>query len=347
MNSMYPVKEEYLGLSSSQSGDDLPRIPQPQPMEGLHDTGPPPFLAKIFDMMGDPSTNHIVSWSRGGSSFIVWDPQAFSMYLLPRFFKHNNFSSFVRQLNTYRFRKIHPDRWEFANEGFLRGQRHLLTNIRRRKAASQPVASQKLVGEHCVGDGMFEMHEEVDSLRRDKQVLMMELVKLRQQQQNNRAYLKAMEQRLQCTEIKQRQMMAFLARAMQNPSFVEQLVLQKENRKELEEAITKKSRRPIDQGHTSICVGESSRGREGPNPIKIEPLEFGDYGFEVSELEVLAMEMQGMGRGKRELEEMQDELESQGCLDKEFDERFWEELFSGRFEEELGITGLKVMKMKM
>lgn len=107
MNPYYVVKEEYSGpSSSSQSGNNqLPSstvmAPAPQPMEGLHDTGPPPFLTKTYEMVDDPGTNHIVSWSRGGGSFVVWDPHAFSSGLLPRHFKHNNFSSFVRQLNTY------------------------------------------------------------------------------------------------------------------------------------------------------------------------------------------------------------------------------------------------------
>ncbi|KAJ7977339.1 Heat shock transcription factor [Quillaja saponaria] len=339
MNSMYPVKKECLGSSSLQSGSDPPMIPQPQPMEGLHDTGPPPFLTKTFDMVDNPTTNHIVSWSRGGSSFIVWDAQAFSMSLLPKYFKHNNFSSFVRQLNTYGFRKIDPDRWEFASEGFRRGQRHLLRNIRRRKTASQLVITSQQAADHCVEVGRFGMDEEIDSLRRDKQVLMMELVKLRQQQQNTRAYLQAMEKKLRGTEIKQQQMMAFLARAMQNPTFLQNLALQKEKRKELEEAITKKRRRPIDHGHSIFGVGESSRGGQGSNPIKSEPLELGDYGYEVSELEVLAMEMQGLGRGRREQEEGKEELELPGRLDKELDEGFWEELFSQRFEVDLSILG--------
>jgi hypothetical protein len=73
----------------------------PKPMEGLHDPGPPPFLTKTYDMVDDSDTDLIVSWSATNNSFVVWDPHAFATVLLPRHFKHNNFSSFVRQLNTY------------------------------------------------------------------------------------------------------------------------------------------------------------------------------------------------------------------------------------------------------
>ncbi|XP_057964549.1 heat stress transcription factor A-7a-like [Malania oleifera] len=327
MNSPYLVKEEYAGGSSSGSGEPAV-VPPPRPMEGLHDTGPPPFLNKTFEMVDNPTADHIVSWSRAGSSFVVWDPHAFSANLLPRYFKHNNFSSFVRQLNTYGFRKIDPDRWEFANEGFLRGQKHLLKTIKRRKSHSQAILPPAAAAGPCVEVGLFGLDGEVDRLRRDKQVLMLELLKLRQQQQNTRAHLQAMELRLQGTELKQQQMMNFLARAMQNPAFIQQLIQQKEKGKELEEAICKKRRRPIDRG----------RNGGGPTPIKIEPLEFGDpHGFELSELEALALEMQGLGRARREIEEEQEELEQPDSRDKELDEGFWEELLNLRLEAELDV----------
>jgi len=60
-----------------------------------------PFLKNTFEMVEDLSTDVIVSWSFGRNSFVVWDLQKFSDILLPRYFKHKNFTSFTRQLNCY------------------------------------------------------------------------------------------------------------------------------------------------------------------------------------------------------------------------------------------------------
>ncbi|GAB2298238.1 hypothetical protein Dimus_032309 [Dionaea muscipula] len=216
------------------------------------------------------------------------------------------------------FRKIDPDKWEFANEEFLRGHRHLLKNIKRRRAPPLPsLPSQSLYMDPCVEGGLFGMDTELQRLKRDKQVLMMEMVKLRQQHQNTRVQLQAIEQRLVRAEMKQQQMMNFLARAMQNPSFIRQLTQQKEiKRMELEEALHKKRRRP------PICDDHHH------HHLKAEPQADRLDHHQVSELEALAIEMQGLDCVH---EEYSSEAEAQ--VNEELDDEFWEELLNQGFNE--------------
>ncbi|XP_010478656.1 PREDICTED: heat stress transcription factor A-1d-like [Camelina sativa] len=251
-------------------------LPQPQPAVILSSTAPPPFLSKTYDMVDDPVTDSIVSWSANNNSFIVWDPPLFARDLLPKNFKHNNFSSFVRQLNTYGFRKVDPDRWEFANEGFLRGQKHLLKTITRRKSAqghghqqSQHSNGQNASVSACVEVGKFGLEEEVERLKRDKNVLMQELVRLRQQQQSTDNQLQTMVQRLQGMENRQQQLMSFLAKAVQSPHFLSQFLQQQNQQNESSRRIsdTNKKRRFKRDG----IVGNNDSASPDGQIVKYQP----------------------------------------------------------------------------
>ncbi|XP_021886861.1 heat stress transcription factor B-3 [Carica papaya] len=120
---------------------------------------PPPFLVKTYMLVEDPETDDVVSWNGEGTGFVVWQPAEFARDLLPTLFKHSNFSSFVRQLNTYGFRKVATRRWEFCNDMFQKGKKELLCNIRRRKSwpnsnkqVSTPPQEQKQEHHHQVDD---------------------------------------------------------------------------------------------------------------------------------------------------------------------------------------------------
>jgi len=221
------------------------------------------------------------------------------------------------------FRKMDPDRWEFANEGFLRGQRHLLKNIRRRKPPHSSPNQQSLGSYLEVGH--FGYDEEIDQLKRDKQLLMAEVVKLRQEQQNTKSDLQAMEEKLKDTEQKQQQMMAFMARVMQNPEFMSQLISQREMRKGLEDAISKKRRRRIDQGPEADSMGNGSSLEQGSQAVfePQEPVESHANGVP-SDLESSSVEAKGF--------EVQQGVSSGGSEhlkrrpSGELNDDFWEDL---------------------
>ncbi|KAL8534372.1 hypothetical protein ACS0TY_010403 [Phlomoides rotata] len=114
---------------------------------------PTPFLTKTYQLVDDRATDDVISWNVDGSAFVVWNQAEFARDLLPKYFKHNNFSSFIRQLNTYGFRKVVADRWEFSNECFRRGEKRLLCDIQRRKMATTPATAAATVSPSDSGEG--------------------------------------------------------------------------------------------------------------------------------------------------------------------------------------------------
>ncbi|OZJ06075.1 hypothetical protein BZG36_01068 [Bifiguratus adelaidae] len=102
------------------------------------------FVNKLYTMVEDESIQHLICWSSSGDVFSVSNPTEFSKEVLPQYFKHNNWQSFVRQLNMYGFHKVNDmfhaspnsesQAWEFSHPDFRRGAVDLLQNIKRKSS---------------------------------------------------------------------------------------------------------------------------------------------------------------------------------------------------------------------
>lgn len=107
----------------------------------------PAFVMKLWNMVNDPSNSKYISWMPDGKAFQVNDRENFMKFVLPKYFKHNNFASFVRQLNMYGWHKIQDvnsgsllqgdEVWQFENLNFIRDREDLLDRIVRNKPSKE------------------------------------------------------------------------------------------------------------------------------------------------------------------------------------------------------------------
>ena len=111
----------------------------------------PAFVMKIWSMVNDPANHDYIRWNDNGTTFQVFHREEFMKLILPKYFKHNNFASFVRQLNMYGWHKVqdisngtlnkddksNDEIWQFENPYFIRGREDLLDKIVRNKSISQ------------------------------------------------------------------------------------------------------------------------------------------------------------------------------------------------------------------
>ncbi|KNE63998.1 hypothetical protein AMAG_09059 [Allomyces macrogynus ATCC 38327] len=72
------------------------------------------FISKLYAILQDKSIVHLICWTPNGDGFRVLSPTEFARQVLPACFKHNNISSFVRQLNMYGFSKVSDQSFALA-----------------------------------------------------------------------------------------------------------------------------------------------------------------------------------------------------------------------------------------
>ncbi|XP_039593334.1 heat shock factor protein 1 isoform X2 [Polypterus senegalus] len=162
----------------------------------------PAFLTKLWTLVEDPETDSMICWSLSGNSFHVFDQGHFAKDVLPKYFKHNNMASFVRQLNMYGFRKVvhieqgglvkpEKDDTEFQHPYFVRGQEHLLENIKRKVTnvsnikhedvkVRQDDISKILTDVHLLRGKQESMDSKLIAMKHENEALWREVASLRQ-----------------------------------------------------------------------------------------------------------------------------------------------------------------------
>ena len=58
----------------------------------------PKFLKKVFHILEENKHNDFVSWTSDGLAIVIKKPTEFAEKVLPLYFKHGNFASFIRQV---------------------------------------------------------------------------------------------------------------------------------------------------------------------------------------------------------------------------------------------------------
>lgn len=105
----------------------------------------PAFLEKLYDILSEEAGNQeYIAWQPNGTAFLIKQPlESFCNVVLPKYFKHNNLQSFIRQLNMYDFTKTSHDsnHREFTHTLFRKGRRDLLCRIKRKVSGSRLLAN--------------------------------------------------------------------------------------------------------------------------------------------------------------------------------------------------------------
>ena len=178
-------------LQSEGQSESSTMIPARSPLAAKN---VPAFLNKLYAMVSDPSTNSLIHWSEDGLSFLVHRQEDFAKEVLPRFFKHNNAASFVRQLNMYGFHKVPhlqqgsllndglDDVWEFSNPNFQRNQPDLLCLVTRKKG--QNTASTEEPKESTTPVDLNHIIQEVAAIRRHQITISADLKNIQRDNQS-------------------------------------------------------------------------------------------------------------------------------------------------------------------
>ena len=105
------------------------------------------FITKLLDILKNKKISNIIDWSDNGETIEIRDETKFINEILPKYFKHNNMTNFIRQLNMYNFKKLkHYSKHgviAYSNSFFKRDKNDLVAEINRKNIQSHHKKDQR------------------------------------------------------------------------------------------------------------------------------------------------------------------------------------------------------------
>jgi len=91
------------------------------------------FPMKLHKILSEPENAEYITWLPHGRSWRVLKPKAFEEKVIPKYFRHAKYASFMRQVNGWGYKRMTqgPDHNSYYHELFLRGMPQLCHKMRR------------------------------------------------------------------------------------------------------------------------------------------------------------------------------------------------------------------------
>lgn len=93
----------------------------------------PAFPVKLHRILSNPEFRDVIAWLPHGRSWKVIKPKSFEESVIPLYFRHAKYASFMRQVNGWGFKRMRqgPDHNSYYHELFLRGTPQEVLKMRR------------------------------------------------------------------------------------------------------------------------------------------------------------------------------------------------------------------------
>ena len=134
-------KEEYLNLNENFENNNNDNEKNNKNKLNHHSR----FLLQLYSILEEDKYKDIIHWGDNGKYFVIENAHDFAEKILPNYYNHNNYSSFVRQLNMYDFhkKKANSDAHIFQHNKFIKGKKELIQEIfrKRKKDKNQIITS--------------------------------------------------------------------------------------------------------------------------------------------------------------------------------------------------------------